>query len=149
MDIRTAASWIIELNEVDSRIEKLAELSAHIDGAESLPQGSLSIYSDVGPRPLWQRMFGAKRIVVSYFSLEWYAEFASLIFHDDDWSEFRSLDQECPVAPPSDVRLKIAHGELKPHPQEECLMKSRAFEAVRAFIACGDRPSWLTYRFVR
>jgi hypothetical protein len=40
--------------------------------------------------------------------------YASLIFHDENGSEYRALDQDNPVTPDDSIRTQIAHGELTP-----------------------------------
>jgi len=148
MDIRTTSPWIVESNGVDDMVATMDDVSRQLSVAEQSAEGSLSICADLGPRPLWQRILGAKRNVISYFMLEWADGYASLIFHDEKWSEFRAIDKEHPVAPSESTRLKMAHGELRPHPIEECMEKKRAFDAVRHLLQTGERPSWLSYRYV-
>ena len=82
------------------------------------------------------------------FSLEWYDGYGSIIFYDENWSEYRGVDKDHPVEIGDDVRVKIAHGELSPHPMQECMMAPRAFDAAIDFLKTGSRPSWISYTFI-
>jgi hypothetical protein len=64
------------------------------------------------------------------------------------WSEYRAIDAKHPVLPSEQVKRNIAHGELSPHPTEECMEKGWAFIAIREYINNGKRPDWLTYKYV-
>ena len=91
---------------------------------------------------------GQKRDVSPCLAIEWHGAYASLIFHDDAWSEYRAIDSTRPVSATEEERRRIAHGELAPHPASECMEKARAFEAISEFIINRTRPNWLTYRHV-
>lgn len=149
MNVTSCTEWEIELNEVDSTVSSLKALVEQLALAERLPQGRLALSADAGPRPLWQRILGARRWVDIFFAVEWYGEYASLIFLDENGSEYRALDHVAPVSPSEEVRTKIAHGEIRPHLIEECMGKDRAFTAIREFLQSGERPAWLRYRYVR
>jgi hypothetical protein len=43
---------------------------------------------------------------------------------------------------------KIAHGELTPPSPNECLDKAHAFTAIHDFLHRGERPGWLSYKYV-
>jgi hypothetical protein len=148
LDIRTFPEWLAELNDSQITIRTVPQLVDFLDRTESLPKGILSLCADAGPRAWWERLFGAKRFVVSFFAIEWSQDFASVIFHDEYGSEYRALDQDNPVAIDDSIRNQIAHGELTPHPIEECMKKARAFAGVRSFVSSGERPDWFTYRYV-
>ena len=141
--------WIAEVNDVDTRFRTKDDLIAHLSTLEPLAAGSLSVQVDRGPTKGWLRFLGgAKRDIEPCFTVEWAGSYASLIFHDDAWSEYRAIDHEQPVVASEDERRKIAHGELAPHPTEECMAKTRAFVAIREFLESGARPNWLRYRYV-
>jgi hypothetical protein len=74
---------------------------------------------------------------------------AALIFLDDAWSEYRAIDVERPVQPSEDVRKRTSHGEFLPYPIGECMSVERAFAAIAHYVAEGERPPWLTYRYVK
>jgi len=116
MAIGQYSAWRLEVNDVGSVVTSLDDLRYQIDVAASLSQGRIWVDADAGPRPLWQRLLGAKRYVEFFFSIEWFADYACLIFHHEDASEYRALDHSEPVSPLPEVRSKIAHGEVKPCP---------------------------------
>jgi hypothetical protein len=139
--------WIVKLNENETPVSD-KDLDLFIVKAELLAQGRLWIGKDGGPRPWWHRMFGAQRWTDSIFAIEWHNDAAALIFHDDNWSEYRALRPK-ELAPYSeDVRLKIAHGESSPALEDECISKELAFKAIKEALKYGQRPTWLNYRFV-
>lgn len=148
MNIASVETWFVCINNSDISVSSVAELRRQIAHAKDVESGRLSVCIDAGPRPWWHRFFGAERYTVSLFALEWYDQYASLIFHDEDWSEYRSIDRDQPVAPDGEVRIKIAHGEVKPHPIDECMRKERAFSAVNSYLESGIRPGWLSYRYI-
>jgi hypothetical protein len=140
--------WIVDLNDIESRFESKVEMATHLDGLEKLPDGRLSLMVDHGPVTGWRRVFGVKRDVSGCFSVEWYSHYASLIFLGDSWSEYRVRDTARPVQSSDDDRTRIAHGEFQAHPIDECMEKGRAFTAIREYLKTGERPTWLTYKFV-
>lgn len=146
-------TWIVEINndETDARVFASAEaLRAFIAASRTAAAGQLAGFLDCGPAPWWERFLGGgSRKQNPRFAIEWYGEFASLIFLDDNASEYRVLDHEQPVDPPDAIRLHLAHGELQPHPSEQCMRAVRAWDALNEFIERGVRPAWLTYRYVR
>jgi len=148
MSLLVDAEWIAEFNEVETRFPAKDQLAVYLTSLQSRPAGRVSILIDRGPVRGLQGLLGHKRDVVSCFSLEWDGAYASLIFHDEEWSEYRAIDHECPVWPTDDERGKVAQGELTPPPPEECLGKARAFAAIRDFLHIGARPGWLFYKYV-
>ena len=150
MDIQSVGTWFVEHNESELTISSFAELKKIISQAEGVDSGRLWIGVDGGPRPWWHRLLGTQpRYVNSLFSLEWFGQYASLIFHDENWSEYRVIDKEYPVTPDEGTRLKIAQGEKQPNLIEECMNKERAFTAISEFIKTGAKPTWLTYHLVK
>jgi hypothetical protein len=148
IDLKSIRSWLVELNDTAPQVNSLAELIKKIQEAEQMGSGRLSVCVDGGPCPWWERFLGKKRNVDSLFALEWHGEYASLIFHDENWSEYRAMDKDSPVQPEEKIRVKIAHGEAALHPVDECMSRSRAFTAARSFLESGVRPDWLAYRFI-
>ena len=149
MDISAIGPWYFELNDEDHVFASAREATDAVQACQDLAQGRLSISYDDGPRPRWQRFFGlAPRYVSVFAALEWADGFASLIFLDDNWSEYRVLDDKNPVTPSDDIRARIAHGESFPCLANECMDKVRAFQALQEALQTGARPGWLSYRFV-
>ncbi|WP_435105916.1 Imm1 family immunity protein [Arhodomonas sp. AD133] len=142
--------WLYELDEEDNVARSRAELDQVLGRAEAMPSGRLWVGVDGGPRPWWHRLVGLQpRFVEALLSVEWAADYASLIFHDENWSEYRAMDEALVVQPDEQVRARIAHGEARPHPVEECMHRERAFKAIRELIDTGARPEWLSYRVVK
>jgi hypothetical protein len=136
MDVRSAKRWILTLNDVESLLDSIQKLGQLVVQAKSLENGRLTVCADGGERPWWHRILGARRWVISFFALDWKENRARLIFHDEDWSEYRASD---PAQLKSDDVVKT---------MDEWIVKDRAFEAVLEFLESGSRPSWLSYRFV-
>ena len=145
----TSKEVFVELNDEHFIVKNFADVEMIINRAQQMLSGRLWIGQDGGKRPLWQRMLGLKRYVDSLFVIEWADEDASLIFYDQDWSEYRALDKEIPRFPTETIRRKIAQGEDNPIDPGECLIKERAFTAIREFMKTRERPRWLFYHFVK
>jgi hypothetical protein len=111
--------------------------------------GCLWIGTEGGLRPLWHRIFGMKYYVDALLDVEWDGAYASLIFYDENWSEYRVLDKEMPVFSDQVASLKFAHGDQRSTTADECMSKERAFIAVREFIETRTKPIWLSYRLVK
>ena len=148
MSTESGQFWIAEVDDVQTEFPTAEALVAHLAALEQEASGHLWVLTDRGPTKGWRRFFGPKRDVTPCFTVEWDTGFASLIFLDDSWSEYRAIDSGQPVSPSEEIRLRISHGEPTPHPTEQCMDKARAFAAMREFIASGDRPDWLTYKHV-
>jgi len=144
-----AGDWIVETNEVDRRFHTIGEVLGHLEGLEAQPSGQASVRVARVPVTGWKRFLGVVGQDSPCFAVEWDGPYASLIFHDDAWSEYRAIDESHPVQPTEDQRRRIAHGELTPHPLEECMDKARAFTAMREYFGGRARPSWLKYRYIR
>jgi hypothetical protein len=145
----TTPEWLFNVDDLDSRFPSDETLLAALAPFELSTLGRFSLHLDRGPSPRWRRLLlGQLRDITPCLSIEWAHDYASLIFLDENWSEYRVLDQQHPVSPPLGVRALLAHGELLPHPVNECMLRDRAFEAVRHFILHRTRPDWLAYRFV-
>lgn len=148
MSLLSYQSWNLELGAEQTTVTSLDELRSRVSDAASLESGRLFLCADAGPRPFWQRIFGVSRYSDFLFAIEWFDDYASLIFLDPNASEYRALDTGQPVRPPEDIRRRIAHGEVQPPPAEECMLKVRAFRALEDFLRTGERPEWLSYRLV-
>src|SRR5689334_4768810 len=121
MDISAIRPWYFELNDKKRTFDSSREVTDAVAACQELEQGRLSISYDDGPRPKWQRFLGlAPRFVSGFAALEWANGFASLVFLDDNWSEYRVLDTQRPVSPSEDTRVRISHGEQSPQPLNEC-----------------------------
>ena len=141
--------WIVEVNDDDTRLRTVSEVLDHLGRLEAQPSGKAAVMIDRGPVSGWKRFLGgAKRDISPCFAVEWDGPYASLIFHDDAWSEYRVMDEARPVQATEETRKRIAHGEPAPHPVAECMEKQRAFEAIRQYVRELTRPGWLKYRYV-
>ena len=150
MTSKQERTWIAEMDDVEARYPTKEALLAALSGFQERAQGGLSVSIDRGLNKGWLRFLGgAERDVVPCLSLEWFDQYASLIFLDDAWSEYRAIDTEHPVAPEEEIRKLIAHGEPSAHPIEECMSTVRAFDAAHEFIESGERPTWLSFKYVR
>lgn len=144
------ALWLVELNDIEHEVHSVAAISDILRKVEQMPSGRLWVGKDGGARPWWHRLLGTQsRYVDSLFVMEWCDAYASLIFHDENWSEYPAIDESAPVTPSEDVRQKISHGDAMPSAVEECMDKQRAILAAREYMAHNTRPSWLKYRYVR
>lgn len=145
-----ATEWLYKLNDEENVAYSRSELIQLLNRAEGMSSGRLWLGVDGGLRPWWHRLLGSQpRYVDALLSVEWADDYASLIFHDESWSEYRAVDREAPVKPSEEIKLKISHGEMKPHPAEECMQRDRAFKAIRELLDSHVRPAWLSYRFVK
>jgi hypothetical protein len=95
------------------------------------------------------RVEASEQLISPCFHLQKAGDVARLIFADDAWSEYRALDLDHPVEADEEVRLKLSMGDLGPADPEECLDAARALAAARHYLLHGERPDWLTYRYVR
>lgn len=147
--MRIVNEWFVELNEDEFVVSSL-DVGQFIDKAELLSKGKLWFGMDGGPRPWWHRFLGTqKRYVDSLFALEWSSDVAALIFHDENWSEYRALKNEKCASFPEEIRKEISHGEAKAADDMECIEKAMAFKAIREALKKGDRPNWLNYKVVK
>jgi hypothetical protein len=140
--------WQLELNDEEHPIFSFHELAERVDAARQLSKGRLVLSEVIGPAPLWKRALGTKQVSRGYFAVEWFNQVASLIFLDENWSEYRALDRSVPVAASEEERSHVSHGEAKPAPLEECMAKERAFIAIAESLESSARPVWLQYRVV-
>lgn len=149
-------TWTVELGDVESPME--SEQIGQKEGVfphllqlvREHPAGRICVDEDVGERTWFARkILGMNpRIQQMHFALEWCGEACSLIFFDEAASEYRAKDPTQPITAADETRLKIAHGELAPHPIEECLSLERGLNTIQDYLKSGERPSWLKYKYV-
>jgi hypothetical protein len=151
------AAWVddFETIEVESRMEHIfetkVELNAFLVELEQRKAGRLDVFKLFRKTrlPWWERMLllGEFRLqTLPCFFLYWADECATLMFHDEHSSEYHAYDHQHYVENASvDLRARLNFGELAPIPQEECLRKSKAFQACRDFIDTGGMPESLSY----
>lgn len=150
MDSEGNNSWHVELDDRKRLYRSLEEIDTVLLYAQSMQSGHLRVGKDGGLRPWWQRFLGMQsRYVDSLFALEWSNQLACLLFHDENWSEYRAIDESPPVTANEELRLEFSNNVENSAPIDECMDKDRAFQAVREYLAQSSRPSWLKYRFVK
>ncbi len=116
---------------------------------ESNPDGRIELDEDVGARSWIGRLFGLfPRIYQIHILIEWHEDIASLIFVDDADSEYRAKSTGDEETKTEEKRRKIAHGELEPHPIEQCLLVSEATRAITDYLESMKRPDWIAYEYV-
>lgn len=141
--------WFLTLNDMNIPVSSVTAILHEVDKAERLADGRFVVSYDDGPTPWWRRMLGNNRYVSGLFALEWTGNYAKLIFLDENWSEHHVSDKEQFADPGDTVRTKISHGASVPCNPKECMDKTRAFIAIRETLSSGNRPEWLSYRFVQ
>jgi hypothetical protein len=145
---QSSGNWVIEIDEVETSFATTDEAIPFVNNLQDQQSGRAILTLDYGPVKGWKRFLGSKRNVSPCCAIEWNEPIASLIFFDDAWSEYRAIDESHPVQATDDQRHRIAHGELSPHPLEECMELTRAFAAVREYLGSRTRPNWMKYRYV-
>ncbi|OFJ05931.1 hypothetical protein BFX25_13945 [Vibrio cholerae] len=149
MEFSSLDKLFIEINKEKKELISTDEVFELLKSVENLETCRIWLGKDGGPRPWWHRLLGTrKRFVDSLFALEWHNQIAILIFHNENWSEYRAIDQEHPVSVSENDRLEIAQGEKIAPSNEECISKQRALAAVYEYLQSGKRPNWLNYNFV-
>jgi len=141
-------SWIVQADGADERCGSVDGVLECLANLEARTSGQAAVTIDLGPVTGWKRFLGIKNQSSPCFAVEWDGAYASLIFHDDAWSEYRAIDEAQPVQPTEAQRKRIAHGEPEPHPVAECMDKTRAFRAMREYLGDRQRPAWLKYCYV-
>ena len=150
MDYNEVTAWQIELNDTEEVADSVAAVMQILTMAQSIATGRIVISYDNGPRPWWHRLLGSgRRYIAGFVYIQWAEEYANLMFHDENWSEYRALDPAHPVSANDKIRSKISQDGATPFAAEECLEKTRAFAAVRETLQSGNRPSWLSYQFAK
>jgi hypothetical protein len=152
MEPDIAISYIVELDdEEEVRLETAEEVCRFLDRIASEVDADFWVLIDRGRRPSRvKRLFGlSERVLTPCFHLQKVGEVAFLIFLDDNWSEYRTLDPERPTDVSEETRLKLSGGEPTPVDPEECMTAARAFVAAHHYIMSGKRPEWMSYRYVR
>jgi hypothetical protein len=143
--------WTVECGEYCEIFEKKELIFPYLSGlVKKLTNGRIDVDEDIGGRSWFSKfIFGMNpRIIQMHFTLEWYEDTASLIFFDGAGSEYRVKDSEFLIEPTEEIRNKIAHGEPKPYPIEECLSLQRALKAIEEYLKSGERPDWINYVYV-
>jgi hypothetical protein len=146
------STYVVEWNGSESRLPdavRVCELLKRVTAADA---AELSVRLDYGPRRrnLLERLFGmSDRHIEPCFWLAKAGPVAALTFLDEAWSEYRATDPERPVQATEAQRMALSCGELTPAPPEVCLEASRAFKAATEYLQRGERPDWLSYRYVR
>ncbi len=149
MSVLAHDEWFLELDEKEEIVSSLEQVKKRIVDAQTLLSGSIALCTDNDPLPWWQRLFRGGKDVRSYFRIEWFRDVAALIFHDENWSEYRAIDHEHVVSTSVESRKKISFGEPQPLKEIYCMEKSRAFSAISEFLDTGRLPTWLRYDFVK
>lgn len=145
-------TYVIEQNEQETCVPTTEEACRLVRLACDETDADLWVLIDHGrrQRSFLERLAGASdRDVEPCFHLEKTGEVAALTFLDGAWSEYRAMDPGHPVEATEAQRLKISGGELTPQPLEFCMDASRALEAALAYLREGERPAWLTYKYVK
>ncbi len=150
MNLSALDKWFVEINEEEMEFPSIAEVLKILKSVENLETCNVWVGKDGGQRPWWHRLLGTqKRFIDSLFALEWHNEIASLVFHDENSSEYRAIDKEKPISASEHDKLKIAQGERVAPSNEECISKHRALVAVSEYLQNNKRPNWLVYNFVQ
>jgi hypothetical protein len=146
----TLGVWTVESGETTARFKDKREIARYISKLVlEQASGRIDVDEDVGARSWFARLLGLhSRMLLGHLALEWAGNFASLIFVDDAASEHRAVDAEQPVQLDEETRLRLAHGEVEPHPVEECMSLARALKAIEEYLQSGTKPAWLKYRYV-
>jgi hypothetical protein len=144
--------FIVEVNESETRLPDSRSVCGLLCQIATAVEVSLWVKIDHGPRRrnLLQRLFGASaRDIEQCFWLAKAGDVAVLTFLDRAWSEYRSTDPAYPVQATAEQRIALSAGEPTPAPPEVCLQVDRALQAAIEYLQSGERPSWLTYRYLR
>ena len=144
-------TYIVEQNEWETRFETAGAVCNFLDRVGADEAVELWVMRDPGRRRGWlQRLVGmSERLILPCFHLQKEGAAAVLTFLDDAWSEYRALDPQQRISVSEAVRMKLSCGEPTPAPPEVCLAPERAFEAAKHYLMQGERPEWLTYRYVK
>lgn len=154
------AAWIDDLLTIDFEakdecfFETKDELNKLLAELEQRSEGQLDVFKYYGKTrlPWWERLLllGEWRLhTTPCFMLFWADDCATLMFSDEESSEYVAYDHQHYIDDaPEELRIRLNFGELTPAPPNQCLQKSRAFEAVREFLDTEARPEWLSYKYV-
>ncbi len=111
--------------------------------------GRVELVEDMGPRSWIGRFFGlSQRIYQNHLFIEWFEDIASLIFIDDADSEHRAKSTGDEKIKTEEKRRHIAHGELEPHPIDQCMPVTEATRAIDDYLKSMKRPDWIDYEYV-
>jgi hypothetical protein len=144
--------YIVEVNGSETRLPDAAAVRGLLDRLVASDAAEVWVALDRGPRKrTWlQRLFGVSdRDVLTCFWLAKSGGVSALTFLDESGSEHRATDPAYPVEATAGQRAALSCGEPTPAPVEVCLRAGRAFQAAIEYLRSGERPSWLTYHYVR
>ena len=150
-ELTTLGMWIVEFGDDSRRFKRKSDVFPYLSElVRQHPSGRAVVDEDVGGRSWFLRfVFGLHpRFLQMHFTIEWSSEVASLIFLDDAASEYRAKDTEKPILADEATRKTIAHGEVTPHPLEQCMSLGRTRQAIDEYLKTGVRPEWLQYEYV-
>ena len=151
-ELTTLGMWTVEFREDEPRrFTQKSDVFPYLSGLmRQHSSGRIDVDEDVGGRSWVSRfVFGLHpRSLLMHFAVEWSGEVASLIFFDDAVSEYRAIDRERPIQADKLARKAIAHGEVTPHPLDQCMALGRAQQAIDEYLKTGVRPEWLQYEYV-
>ena len=151
-ELTTLGTWTVQFREDEPRrfAQKRDVFPYLSEVMRQHSAGRIDVDEDIGGRSWVSRfVFGLhSRLLLMHFAVEWSGDVASLIFLDDAASEHRALDRERPVQADEATRIAIAHGEVTPHPLDQCVALDRAQQAIEEYLRTGVRPEWLQYDYV-
>jgi hypothetical protein len=140
----TLGTWTVQFCEDEPRrfAQKIGVFPYLSGLMRQHSSGRVVVDEDVGGHSWVSRfLLGAQqRLLLMHFAVEWIGDTASLIFCDDAGSEHRAIDQERPVQADEVTRKAIAHGEVTPHPLDQCMALDRAQKAIDDYLKTGARP---------
>lgn len=141
--------YFLTINDLDICLDSLDDVKGRVFKEIKEECGSITLCANDGLRPWWQRfVFGEKYYVRTYFIIEWANEYAGLIFHDENTSEYRAIPKEKLSDIPMEILKKISFGEFLSLDPKYCLTKSESLKAIEEFFSSSKKPSWLEYEFV-
>ena len=150
MGMHSHSKYFLAAGDQELAFNSFPEALSVIENTLSQQKGKLSLSADDGLRPWWQRfVFGASNYIRVYFAIEWDSNFAGLIFHDENASEYRALSGSSNTEATEAIKVKISFGESEPLEAKYCLESEVAFKALKEFLHNGVKPEWLKFEFVQ
>lgn len=148
--LKSHKKYFLSIGEDEFTLAIYSDVISEIKKALDEPDGKLSLAADGGSRPLWQRfIFGADKYVHLYFMYEWSGNVSSLIFYDENVSEYRAFSNKRIINLSESDRSQINFGDKTPIEDFLCISKEETQKAIYEFLDTGDRPCWLKYQFVK
>lgn len=145
-------TYIVEWSGSEARLPDARRVCELLEQIVAVDAADVWVLIDHGRRQRsWlERLFGVSdRDIEPCFWLAQAGNVAALTFLDGAWSEYRATDPDRPVRATTEQRMALSGGEPTPAPLEVCLPSARAFAAAVEYLQRGERPNWLTYRYVR